>query len=175
MAEATTLSEGATHDARGPLDAITIRDVAARLATISDAAHVSDHAIVGAPAEWRDRDTVFPAVVQRGAIVREFARVHAGCERPTIIGERTLLMAGSHVGHDAQLGPGCEVAPNVVVGGCVTIGANVRIGMGAVICPDVTIPDNVRIGAGAVVTRKTRIEATDTPQTWVGNPARRIR
>lgn len=173
MAEATTLSEGATHDARGPL--ATIRDVDLIIADIDSTASVSADAVVGAPAEWRDRPTRYPAVVNAGAIVREFARVHAGCDRPTIIGERTLLMAGSHVGHDAQLGSDCEVAPNAVIGGCVTIGDNVRIGMGAMICPEVTIPDNVRIGAGAVVTRKTALEPTDTPQTWVGNPARRVR
>jgi len=173
VAEATTLSEGATHDARGPL--VTIRDVEHEFADVDPTAVVSSHALVGAPAEWRDRATRHPAVIEAGATIREFARVHAGVERPTIIGERTLLMAGSHVGHDAQLGPDCEVAPNAVVGGCVTIGARVRIGMGAMICPDVTIPDNVRIGAGAVVTRKTRIEPSEVPQTWVGNPARRVR
>lgn len=173
MAEATTLSEGATHDTRGPL--VTIRDVEHVFAEVDPTAVVSSDAVVGAPAEWRDRPTLFPAVVQAGATIREFARVHAGCTRPTIIGEGVLLMAGSHVGHDAQLGPGCEVAPNAVIGGCVTLGANVRIGMGAMICPEVVIPDNVRIGAGTVVTRKTTIEASDVPQTWVGNPARRVR
>jgi acyl-[acyl carrier protein]--UDP-N-acetylglucosamine O-acyltransferase len=171
VAEATALSEGDTQDMRVPL--ITIRDVEVVFQDIAPGAVVSTDAVVGAPAEWRDRPTKFPAIVGDGATIREFARVHGGCERPTIIGAGTLLMAGSHVGHDAQLGSGCEVAPNAVIGGCVTIGKRVRIGMGAMICPHVTIPDDVRIGAGAVVNRS--IEPADVPQTWVGNPARRIR
>ena len=152
---------------------VTIRDVDHRHREVASTAVVSGLAVVGAPAEWRDRATKYPAIVSDGCTIREFARVHAGCIRPTLIGARTLLMAGSHIGHDAQLGEDCEVAPNAVVGGLATIGREVRIGMGAMICPDVTIGDRVRIGAGTVVTRD--IPTEDVPQTWVGSPARRIR
>lgn len=152
---------------------VTIREVDHRLSEVAPTAVVSGLAVVGAPAEWRDRATKHPAIIGDDCTIREHARVHAGCNRPTIIGARTLLMAGSHVGHDAQLGEDCEVAPNAVIGGCVTIGNKVRIGMGANIVPEVTIGDNVRIGAGAVVLRD--IPFDEVPQTWVGNPARRIR
>lgn len=149
--------------------AFTIRDVDDRLARIHPRAIVSELACVGAPAEWRDRPTRYPAALDEDVIVREFARVHAGCERPTLIGARTLLMAGSHVGHDSRLGVDCEVAPNAVVGGCCTIGDRVRIGMNATILPHVTIGSGARIGAGAVVTR-------DVPpdETWIGSPAKRL-
>jgi len=149
--------------------AATIRDVGVRMARVHARAYVSELAVVGAPGEWRDRRTVFPAAVDEGVVIREFARVHAGCERITLIGAGSLLMAGAHVGHDVRMGAGCEVAPNAVIGGCCTIGARVKIGMNASILPSVTVGDDARIGAGAVVTK-------DVPagETWVGNPARQM-
>lgn len=169
MAEATTLSEGATHtDARGPL--ATIRDHEFEFAIIDDTAAVDRDTRIGVSAEWRDRPTQLPAIVRAGANIRPFVTVQAGVERETIIGERTLLMAGCYVGHDTQLGADCEVAGNATIGGLCTIGARVRIGMGANILPRVTIGEGARIGAGSVVKH-------DVPpgETWVGVPARRIR
>jgi acyl-[acyl carrier protein]--UDP-N-acetylglucosamine O-acyltransferase len=140
------------------------------MARIHHTAHVSTLAVVGAPGEWRDRTTIFPAAVDDDVVIREFARVHAGVERITLIGARSLLMAGSHVGHDTWMGTDCEVAPNAVIGGCCTIGDRVRIGMNASILPHIVVGDDARIGAGAVVTRD-----VGAGETWVGNPARAMR
>lgn len=148
----------------------TIRDVAHVRREIANTANVSPWAWVGTPGEWRDRASMYPAIIGHGCIIREGVRVHAGCERPTSIGDGTLLMSGSHVGHDVTMGPLCEVAPNAVIGGCATIGRAVKIGMNATVLPHVHIGDGARIGAGSVVNR-------DVPpgETWVGVPARRIR
>lgn len=149
---------------------IHLYDVEECLAVVHESAVVSRDAVVGTPGEWRGMATRFPAHLDEGVVVREFARVHAGCERPTSIGARTLLMAGSHVGHDAHIGEDCDIAPNAVVGGCCTVGNRVKVGMGATIRPHVTIGDGARIGNGAAVVR-------DVPagETWAGVPARRIR
>jgi acyl-[acyl carrier protein]--UDP-N-acetylglucosamine O-acyltransferase len=141
--------------------------VHARLAIIHPTAVVSDDAIVGAPAEWRDRETIHSVVVCEDATIRELVTVHAGCDRQTIIGPRTLLMAHSHIGHDVRLGEDCEIAPGATVGGCCTIGDGVKIGMNACIKPYVKIGKGARIGMGAVVTKD-----VGEGQTWVGNPAR---
>lgn len=148
-------------------EAPSIRDVGMRRARIAKSAVVSSLAVVGEPAESRDRLSRFDAVVGDGATLREFVRVHAGVERETRIGRRTLLMSGAHCGHDARLGEDCEVAPNAVIGGHCEVGDRVRIGMNATLLPFVTVGDDARIGAGAVVTR-------DVPagETWVGNPAK---
>ena len=146
-----------------------IGDVDYRESVIASSSRVSDQAVVGSPGEWRDRITMYPVYVDDGVIIREMVRVHGGCDRPTVIGARTLLMSGSHVGHDTHVGTDCEVAPNAVIGGCCTVGNRVKIGMGATIRPHVTIGDNARIGMGSVVLR-------DVPagETWVGNPAKKI-
>lgn len=147
----------------------TMRDTRSLLAEVADWSGISDLAVIGAMAEWRDRKTVFPAVLELGVTVREFARVHAGVERPTQIGMGSLLMAGSHVGHDAIIGDECEIAPNAVIGGCCILGNRVKIGMGAMIRPWIEIGDGARIGAGAVVTKN-----VPAGEVWAGNPARRL-
>lgn len=158
------------HTSGGEGISARIGDTEQAFAMVAASASVSRDAVVGTPGEWRDRETRHPAIIAEGVIVREFARVHAGCERATVIGAGTLLMSGSHVGHDAVLGEGCEVAPNAVIGGCVTLGDRVKVGMNATINPHVTVGDGARIGSGAVVNR-------DIPagETWVGVPARRIK
>ena len=154
----------------GPRREIHMWDVDEVLAVVHEDAVISGDAIVGTPAEWRGRATRFPVHVAEGVVIREFATVHAGCDRPTVIGARTLLMAKSHIGHDSHIGEDCDIAPNATIGGCVTIGNRVKIGMNAQIRPHVTIGDGARIGQGASVVR-------DVPagETWVGVPARRIR
>jgi acyl-[acyl carrier protein]--UDP-N-acetylglucosamine O-acyltransferase len=149
--------------------AARIGDTDWRLKRIHSTASVSRLAVIGAPGEWRDRTSSHPAMVGEGCVVREFVRVHAGCVRATVIGAGTLLMAGSHVGHDAVLGERCEVAPNAVIGGCVTLGDDVKVGMGAMILPHVVVGEGARIGAGAVVKKN-----VPPGETWAGVPAKRI-
>lgn len=163
----TALSKGAkvAEAANHP----TIDDVNDRVCVVHPAAFVSPDAIVGAPGEWIGHESRFPAIIHERVTIREFARVHAGCDAPTTVGRMSLLMAGCHIGHDATLGESCEIAPNAVICGGATLGLGVRVGANATVLPFVTVGDHARIGAGAVVTR-------DVPpgETWVGNPAKRL-
>ena len=70
---------------------------------------------------------------------------------------------GIQIGKYVQIGKGCTIFPNVVIGentfvdsknaGFPSIGENVFIGAGAIIIGNVTIGDNARIGANAIVTK----------------------
>lgn len=127
-------------------------------------------ALIGEPPEARDVrhvDAGHAPYVAPTAVVEAYVTVDAGVERSTWIGPRTWLMKKVHVGHDAILGIGCEVAPLVSIGGYVRLGHGVKVGQGAVFKPRVRVGDGAVIGAGAVVTK-------DVPagETWVGNPAR---
>lgn len=149
---------------------IHLHDTEECLAVVHELAVVSSDAIVGAAGEWRGEATRFPTHLAEGVVVREFATVHAGCKRPTAIGARSLILSGSYVAHDVHMGEDCVIKPGAKIAGCVTLGDRVDVGMGAMIRQHVTVGNDARIGMGAVVLR-------DIPagETWVGNPARRIR
>jgi acyl-[acyl carrier protein]--UDP-N-acetylglucosamine O-acyltransferase len=129
-------------------------DVEARLAEIDPSAQVSSLAVIGAPGEWVGKDSTFPAVVRADAVIREFARVHAGCVRETVVGEGAFVMSGSYVAHDVVLGRLVHVAPSAVIGGLAEVGDYSRIGLGAVVLPHRKITKDVPDG-----------------QVWAGNPA----
>lgn len=118
---------------------------------------------------WDPERPCIPPEVDPTAYIQPFVTVDAGCEGPTRIGARTLLLAKVHVGHDAQIGADCELAPGAVVCGHAKLGDRVRVGVNASILPFVTVGEGARIGAGAVVTKN-----VPAGETWVGNPARPI-
>lgn len=128
-------------------------------------------ALIGEPPEHRDYQggPVQAPVIAASARIGAFVTVDAGLIWPTIIGPRTWLMKHVHVGHDAEIGSDCELAPGTVIGGHVRIGNGVRIGVNACVRPFITIGDGARIGAGAVVVK-------DVPpgEVWAGNPAKRL-
>jgi len=125
---------------------------------------------VGNTAEWIGRTTgEDPVEIGRNSIVRAYATIDAGVERPTIIGRDCLVMAHAYVAHDVQTGDRVQIGPSSVIGGCVTIGHDVKIGLNATILPWRTVGDGARIGAGAVVTKH-----VPAGEVWAGNPARRL-
>lgn len=138
-------------------------------AVIAGSAFVHFTAIIGGTAEWVGKDTTLAAHVGERSIVRPYVTVDAGVDRATVIGDDVLLMTRVHVGHDAHVGDGCQIAPGAVICGCVTIGENVKIGANATIRPHIVVGDGARIGMGAVVTK-------DIPagEVWAGNPARKL-
>lgn len=145
----------------------TFRDVEIRLVERAPTAVISPLAVVGSPGEWHDHPTRHPVVVHEGAAIMALATIDAGCERPTVIGARTLVMKQVHLGHDVQVGEDCNIAPGARLGGLVTVGDRVKIGMNAVVKPKVSIGSGAVVGMGAVVTRDVPAGAT-----VVGNPAR---
>lgn len=147
-----------------------IHETERRAASIHPDAHVSTLAVVGAPGEHLGAASTHQVLVNDGAIIREFVRVHAGTERPTVIDSHALLMAGSHVGHDAFIGRKSRLCPNSVVCGHASIGENCIIYSGAVVSPFITMGNGAILAANSTATK-------DIPpnQVWGGSPARYIR
>jgi len=137
-------------------------------------AYVGAYCLIGEPAENRATwpDTPYGVEIHDGATLCKLVTVDAGTIRNTVIGERVMLMAHSHVGHDAIIGDDCTIACGAKIGGHCELGKWVNIGLNAVIHPRCKVPQGCMIGAGAVVTKTTEMKPFCC---YVGNPARFLR
>jgi UDP-N-acetylglucosamine acyltransferase len=132
-------------------------------------------ASVGGPPEsrlWMVGDPMSAPVIADSALVHAFCTIDAGMIGlpTTSIGERSFLMAGVHMGHNAVVGDDCEIGVRAVISGEVIVGNGVKLASLSWVKPCLTIGDGAIIGGGSVITR-------DIPahEVWCGNPARYLK
>jgi UDP-N-acetylglucosamine acyltransferase len=99
-----------------------------------------------------------PSTVEIGSdnTIREYVTIQPGTlggGMRTVVGDKNLFMANSHMGHDSYVGSGNVIANSVAIAGHVVIGNRVTIGGLAGIHQFVTLSDYCMIGAGAMVTQ----------------------
>jgi UDP-N-acetylglucosamine acyltransferase len=87
-------------------------------------------------------------------VLREHVTIHGGTEgRTTRLGSHNLLMVGSHVAHDVEMGSRCIVANAVQIAGHAVVGDWVNFGGLAGIGQFVRIGESAFVAAGAMVER----------------------
>ena len=80
--------------------------------------------------------------------IRESVTMNTGTEDgvgTTTVGERCMIMVGSHIGHDCRIGNDAILANNVVLGG------HVKVGDYAFLGGQIAVHQFVRIGEGAMI------------------------
>jgi sugar O-acyltransferase (sialic acid O-acetyltransferase NeuD family) len=117
-------------------------------------------------------------LTSRTAVVSPSALVGAG----TIIGNRALVQAAAAIGancivnshalveHDSRIGDHVHLSTGCIVNGGATVGDRCLVGSGAIVNHGVAVCADAIIGSGAVV-----VANVETPGTYVGIPARKIR
>jgi UDP-N-acetylglucosamine acyltransferase len=108
--------------------------------------------IGGAPQDKKYRDEPTRLEVGHSNQFREGVTVNIGTDTGaaiTRIGDNNLLMANSHIGHDASFGDDVVLANNVMIAGHVACGNHVNIMGGAGVHHFVTIGDYAYIGGAA--------------------------
>ena len=100
------------------------------------------------------------SILMAGAIVNPGASIGAGC----------IINTAASVDHDCVLEDYVHVSVGAHLSGTVHVGKSTWIGVGAAVVNNVNICGESLIGAGAVVIRD-----IETPGTYVGVPARRMK
>lgn len=123
--------------------------------TVGDENQIYQFASVGAnPQDLKFKGEPSQLIIGNGNIVREYATLQpgtAGGGMKTVIGDKNLFMANSHIGHDSIVGSGNIFANSVAVAGHVTIGNNVNIGGLSGIHQFVHLGDVAFIAGGSMV------------------------
>jgi UDP-N-acetylglucosamine acyltransferase len=110
----------------------------------------------GAPQTSRERgvkELPYGLSVGARSVFREHVTVHSGTLRDTVIGDDCLLMAGSHVGHDAALGSHVVVANGVQIAGHVWVEDYVTFGGLSGVAQRCTVGESAFVAAGAMCER----------------------
>lgn len=129
--------------------------IISRHVQLGDRVVVYPHAYIGGDPQYLkfDRSLSTGVKVGAGTIFREYATVnrsiHGG--KSTTVGENCFFMAGSHVGHDCEVGNHVVLANNALLAGHVSIGDYTFFGGGA------AIHQFSRVGPGAMVSGLARI------------------
>ena len=95
-------------------------------------------------------------IIGNNNIFREHSTVHIGTEfggGKTFIGNNNLIMTGTHVAHDCQLGNKIILANNAALAGHVSLGDNVTIGGLSGVHQFVRIGEGAFIGALSMVAK----------------------
>ena len=98
--------------------------------------------------------------ISAGAIINSFSKIGKGC----------IINTGAIIEHECKIDDYSHIAPGAVLAGNVKIGSESFIGANSVVKQGITIGNNVTIGAGSVV-----LKNVPNNETWVGNPAKRIK
>jgi UDP-N-acetylglucosamine acyltransferase len=123
--------------------------------------HIEGHTTIGArtciapfaslggrPQSTHYRGGATTLVIGADCDIREGVTINVGTEDgggTTTVGDRVMLMVGSHVAHDCHIGSDVTFANNAVLGG------HVSIGEFSVLGGHVAVHQHVRIGEGAMI------------------------
>lgn len=111
-------------------------------------------AVGGVPQDLKYKGEPTTVVIGDGNIIREYVTIHPGTVTgtgTTVIGDRNLFMANSHIGHDGRVGNNNVFANSAGLAGHVTVGNFVTVGGLSGIHQFVRLGDYAFIGGGAMV------------------------
>jgi len=121
--------------------------------TIGPNNHFHPNSVIGdTPQDKKYHDEPTSLQIGEGNIFREGVTVHIGTiagEGVTRVGNNNLLMANSHVGHDAQFADDCVLANNVMIAGHVVCASHVNLMGGAGVHHFVTIGEYAYVGGSS--------------------------
>ena len=118
-------------------------------AEIGEDCTISPFATIGSePQDLGYKGEETKVVIGNGTIIKENVTIHRGAacgDFTTRVGNKCLLMVGSHVAHN------CVLEDEVILANLVTLGGHVHVGFGAFIGGMSVFHQNIRIGRMAII------------------------
>ena len=118
-------------------------------AEIGEDCTISPFATIGSePQDLGYKGEETKVVIGNGTIIKENVTIHRGAacgDFTTRVGNKCLLMVGSHVAHN------CVLDDEVILANLVTLGGHVHVGFGAFVGGMCVFHQNIRIGKMAII------------------------
>ena len=128
---------------------------------------IGAYTVIGANGEMRKPKDFNGSVIDfhklfKGSVIigeNNVISEHVTIQRPfgsfahTYIGDDNIIMAHSHIGHDATIEDNCELCTGVIVGGYASIQSDCKIKLGVTIRNRVNVGRCVTIGMQSAVTK----------------------
>ena len=142
--------------------------------TIGDNNRFESHCSVGTRPEHTEHwDKDGRTIIGDDGIFREHISIHAATtDGLTRIDNNVIMLRGAHVAHDCVIEEGVTLSCDAIMLGHVHVMKYSNCGTGSEVHQYQVVGSWSMIGMGCIVPKKTRLEPG---QTWVGNPARRLK
>lgn len=118
-------------------------------AEIGEDCTISPFATIGSePQDLGYKGEETKVVIGNGTIIKENVTIHRGAacgDFTTRVGNKCLLMVGSHIAHN------CVLEDEVILANLVTLGGHVHVGFGAFVGGMSVFHQNIRIGRMAII------------------------
>ena len=118
-------------------------------AEIGEDCTISPFATIGSePQDLGYKGEETKVVIGNGTIIKENVTIHRGAacgDFTTRVGNKCLLMVGSHIAHN------CVLDDEVILANLVTLGGHVHVGFGAFVGGMSVFHQNIRIGKMAII------------------------
>jgi UDP-N-acetylglucosamine acyltransferase len=109
---------------------------------------ISPFATIGtAPQDLGYKNEVTNVIIGKSCTIKENVTIHRGSAEgsSTVVGDKCLLMVGSHLAHN------CQLENEVILANLATLGGHVHVGFGAFIGGMTVFHQNIRIGELSII------------------------
>jgi UDP-N-acetylglucosamine acyltransferase len=140
---------------------------------IGDNNIISGFSSIGMEAEHRDYFSKSgKVIIGNNNVIREFTTINSSTHGITKMGDRCVMLRGSHLSHDSELEDDVNVSCNVLIGGETLVMRGANLGLGCIIHQKHLIGSYSMVGMGSVVPKSKKIVPGNI---YVGSPARLLK